>query len=115
MTLKSKANLLASTFSDKFVLPHEQVNEYSSIVPNSDHMQCGFLPVRIRLVRKVLKNLALDSSSGPDLIASRILKKFAGILAFPIVLLSRCILRTGCWPSTWKIHWILPLYKKNPA
>ena len=56
---------------------------------------------------------AVESSSGPDLIATRILKKFAVEFAFPVAFLCRRILRDGSWPSNWKIHWVLPLHKKK--
>ena len=112
-TSKSKADLLASTLGTKFQLPEEIKNDYSNLDPNTNFMQSGFLPVRLRVVRKILKNLELDSLSGPDLIATRILKKFADYFVVPVVLLCRRILLDGCWPSTWKIHWVLPLYKKK--
>ena len=91
LTSQSKANLLASTFSKKFSLPGEIINEYSTIEPNSHFMQSGFLPIRLRSVLKILKNLELDSSSGPDLIATRILKRFAVDFAFPLAFLCRSI------------------------
>ena len=30
-----------------------------------------------------------------------------------MTLLARRILHTGRWPASWKLHWILPLYKRK--
>ena len=89
------------------------MNEYSDLGLSPDHKQSGFLPVRTRIVKRLLKQLCDDSACGPDLITTRILKKFADVLALPISLISRAVLRSGCWPSKWKVHWIHPLFKKN--
>ena len=113
MTPKSKADLLASTFKEKFGLPRQVVNEYTVLYSSQEKMMGGFLPVRVRVVRKILKNLDVDSSNGPDLLATRILKRFSGILAYPVAILGRSILHHGYWPSGWKIQWVIPLFKKK--
>ena len=35
-------------------------------------------------------------------------------LALPVALMCRNILRDGVWPARWKVHWVMPLHKKNP-
>ena len=52
MSPKGKSDLLVSTFKDKFVLPCPDVNEYTVFDPNTEKMMGGFLPVRVRVVRK---------------------------------------------------------------
>ena len=44
---------------------------------------------------------------------TKILKRCAKSLAYPIWLLALSILRVGSWPASWKEHWITPLYKKK--
>ena len=44
---------------------------------------------------------------------TRILKRCAKSLAYPIWLFALSILRVGSWPASWKEHWITPLYKKK--
>lgn len=60
-----------------------------------------------------MKQLREDSGTGPDLLASKILKKLAQVLAKPVALLVRIMLDTGCWPHCWKLHWIYPLHKRG--
>ena len=62
---KEKADLLAKVFASKFDLPGIEINEYSAIGPKSAHEHSGFLPMRIRLVRKILANLKLIAQRDP--------------------------------------------------
>jgi hypothetical protein len=73
----------------------------------------GFLPVRTRHAKATLRELKVDSSTGPDGIPARILKMCASALAIPVALLTRIILKHGVWPNCWKIHWLFPLFKKK--
>ena len=57
MTVKSKANLLASTFAEKFDLPDPVENEYINLEENIGKQMSVFLPVRLRLVRNKLKKM----------------------------------------------------------
>ena len=61
----------------------------------------------------VLEQLDPSSATGPDELPTRILRECATSLALPLLLLGCQILRTGCWPALWLMHWIVPLYKKN--
>ena len=86
-------------FWEKFKIPELSTNEYSDLGPSTNYTQSGFLPVRPRVVKKVLKQLCEESACGPDLITTRVLKKFADVLALPVCLICRAVLRNGCWPS----------------
>ena len=55
----------------------------------------------------------MDSGTGPDAVATRILKNCADTLGLPIAILARKSVDEEHWPSIWKAHWILPLYKKR--
>ena len=111
MTSTSKANVLASTFAEKCFIPPSVQNEYSPIDPKSDEQQSGFLPIRRRIIKQVLNKLELESSNGLDLVATRILKKFASEFALPVALMCRNILRDGVWLTRWKVHWVMPLHR----
>ena len=65
------------------------------------------------MAKNILRKLEVDSSNGPDLLGTRILKRFAIELALPVTLMRRNILRDGVWPTTWGIHLVMPLYKKK--
>jgi len=107
-----KADLFATTFEKKFWLPEVESNEFSPLVPCGD-VCSGFLLLRTRCGMKFLQKLRVDSATGPDGLASRILKLCAGALAVPFVKLARRIVRTGVWPEGWTVHWVHPLHKKK--
>ena len=109
-----KADLFAKVFQDKFHLPAstEIIDDTATLI---DHgiFEHGFLLVRTRSVRKLLLKLSDGSATGPDDLPSNILKKCANELVYPITKLVRLILREGIWPSSWKLHWLLPLFKRK--
>ena len=107
-----KAELLAQTFADKSVLPTVSANEYSDL--NSTTFGSDtFLPIRTKDVRRILCKLKIDSVTGPDGIATRVLKKCADGLALPMAMVLRRVLASGRWPSLWREHWVVPLFKKK--
>jgi hypothetical protein len=61
---------------------------------------------------KVLKLLVPGSGTRPDELPARILKECAEELALPITILVMRILAHGKWPNIWRVHWIIPLYKR---
>ncbi len=106
-----KANLFAETFSSKFVLPDLVVNEFSfewPVVSSDD-----FVLVRRAHVSKTLDKLDIDSGTGPDELATRVLKYCSRELGLPLAKLIRRIISEGCWPSAWCVHWMVPLYKRK--
>ena len=34
-------------------------------------------------------------------------------LAYPVTALVRKLLSEGCWPECWKLHWLIPIYKRK--
>ena len=61
----------------------------------------------------LLKQLDEDKATGPDLLSAKVLKKCAKELGTPVAKLTRRVLNSGEWPEGWRVHWILPLYKKK--
>ena len=59
LTSCEKADLLASCFGKKFIVPEIIVNGYSDLGPSPNHKQSGFLPVRTRIVKRLLKQLCM--------------------------------------------------------
>ena len=108
-----KAELLSDTFLSKSRLPEESFNEFSALPPGLGDADDSFIPVRTRDVQRRLKKLKEDSATGPDAVASRVLKKCSGSLARPLAVIIRRMLREGRWPLCWRFHNIVPLYKKK--
>ena len=94
-------------------MPDAEDNEYSLLTNTSSEVVCLTPEISQEDAAAVLEELDKDSSTGPDLLPSRILKECAMELAFPVALLANAILQCGCWPSCWLIHWIVPLFKKG--
>ena len=110
---RSKANALAEHFSSKFALPFTEANEFSAAFEDRsiDH----WVLVRSRDVASTLANLDVDSGTGPDLLAARVLKYCGRELSRPIAKLIRRIIDQGFWPTAWTVHWLMALHKRNSA
>ena len=109
---REKASLLSRTFSAKARLPDTVVNEFTPVAQNGTSLG-GFLRIRVRSVKKILKALDEDSGTGPDSLPSILLRRCAAQLDVPIALLARLCLNTGRWPSCWRRHWVHPLHKRK--
>ena len=107
-----RAELLADTFQHKSALPTEFENDYSDLGQASVGADV-FLPVRTRTVERTLKKLKVDSATGPDGIATVVLKRCSAELARPVAMLIRKLLDHGVWPSAWRFHRIVPLFKRK--
>ena len=105
-----KADALMSTFAGKSDLPSKVGNVE---VADSECTLPRFLLIRRRWVLKLLRNLDVDTATGPDGLPARILRECAAELAMPICKLSRGLLKDGVWPTCWKLHWVHPLFKKR--
>ena len=132
-----KAHLFATTFSSKYKMPDEMPNEFTANTasglsmnnertPTPDEMPNEFTAITasglsmnnertptLSSAQRVLEQLDPCSATGPDELPTRILHESAASLALPLLLLACQILRTGCWPSLWLMHWIVPLHKKH--
>lgn len=109
-----KAELLSEVFDAKCVLPESP----ETVMASEEHrnVQLGnFLLIRSRWVRRILKKINPDKSTGPDALPGRILQRCASELAVPLAMFSRRLLDEGAWPDVWKLHWIHPLFKKGSA
>jgi len=93
--------------------PAPQTNQLHSPTTPQTNVMSSFNLVRTRWTLRILKQLSVDSATGPDQIPARILKECARELALPITLLVRSMLREGCWPMCWRVHWIIPIYKRK--
>lgn len=106
-----KAQLLADTFADKCTLP--PASEHDVPVAEPAAQLSGFLPIRARTAKKILKAIDPDKATGPDGLPGRILRQCASELAAPLAIFARRMVADGAWPELWREHWIHPLYKKG--
>lgn len=73
----------------------------------------AYLMLRSRTARQVLKALRVNSATGPDGLSARILQMCEAVLHVPFVKLARKIVSDRRWPDCWRLHWVVPLYKKK--
>ena len=107
-----KAELLASVFIYKNVFPEPVVNEYSQW-EQSYCKQKSLHELIIDDAHKALADLDESSGTGPDLLLARTLKQCRHYLAYPILQLALSILDSGVWPAKWRIHCIVPIFKRG--
>ena len=112
-TPEAKAELLSETFARKSVLPVGESNEFSVLAPGAAPAIDVFLPVRKRQVRRELLKLNDAKATGPDQVSAKVLKRCADSLALPLALVIRLMLSEGRWPSCWRFHHVVPLFKKK--
>ena len=107
-----KANLFATAFSGKNVLPDVALNDYT-IVQRATWQQKLENKWSVRIVCKILEALDVNSGTGPDMLPARILKFCAQELAVAVLKLAERILESGIWPDGRREHWIVPIYKRK--
>ena len=110
---KTKADTFAKAFAFKNQLPVEAVD--TPFMGEPDFEMFNFIPLRTRSTRKFFKKLNDATATGNDQISASILKRLVDELATPFTLVCRRLLLEGCWPDVWKVHLIVPIYKKLSA
>ena len=96
-----KANLLARTFAIKFALPDSIENDFS--FDGTRSVTEAFIRVRKSYVCKTFSKMDIDSGTGPDLLASRVLVECSEELNLLLAKIIRYIIALGFWPTAWII------------
>ena len=111
---KEMASILNNTFSSIFT------KENSNNLPTppqmfhgSDDEKLGNINVQSSEIRKYLKTIDVNKSTGPDDISPRILKECCSQLETPLTLLFNKSLSEAKVPTLWKRANITPLFKKG--
>ena len=110
---KEKANTFAQVFNDKAQLPPELIDCPFFGMPDDEFEK--HICFRSRTCRRLLKKLDEKKASGHDKISAVILKKLSDCLCIPFAYICRRIFEEGCWPTMWKFHLIVPIYKRGAA
>ena len=110
---KAKADTFAQTFASKNQLIPEVVDTPYCGEPDLELFD--FIPLRTRLTKRLFKKLDEKTATGSDKISACILKRLGDVIAAPFTRICRRLLYEGCWPLIWKLHLIVPIYKKGSA
>jgi hypothetical protein len=106
---QEKAEVLSSQFASVF---SDGPAGPLPLIDNRTFVIDGFL-IKPEGVLKLLLNLDVKKSVGPDLVSPRVLKECAQQLAGPLAVFFNLILLTGFVPDDWKTAIIHPLFKKG--
>ena len=110
---KAKADVFAKKFASKNELPPEVVDTPFFGIPDMEID--NFIPLRTRTTRRLFKKLDVSKATGNDQISAAILKRLANCLCMPFTRICRRLFYEGCWPNVWKLHLIVPIFKKGSA
>ena len=113
MPTKAKADSFAKCFASKNVLPPEEVD--TPFFGNAEIDLTEFIALRSRTTKKFFGKLKEDTATGNDKISATILKKIKEEISAPFTFICRRLLYEGCWPLKWKLHLVIPIYKKGSA
>ena len=111
-TPESKAAAFKQNWEAKFQLPPETHELFFARIPD---IIAPWFPIRPRLVKRFLKALREHQATGPDGFSAQMLKKLADVLALPLAILIRRIFYEASWPDQWRLHHIMPLFKRGSA
>jgi len=109
-TPTSKANLFADCWTDKCTLLPEVFEHFFCFV--ADGMPPRFA-IRTRTVKQMLQKLRLDQATGPDGFSAKLLRQLADVICLPLAMLIRRIFNEATWPQLWRLHHIVPLFKRG--
>ena len=117
---KEKANILQKQYCKVFSNPDDaDINNIpmkeKENVPNIEDIEFS-----VEDIKTAIDDIPLFSAPGPDKLPAIILKKCKDQVAYPLYLIWRHSLDTGCIPQSLKTQSIIPIFKKkgdksNPA
>lgn len=110
---RGKADAFAKTFASKDQLPPELVDTPFFGLPIAEYDE--FIPLRTRCAHRLLGTLDASKATGPDQISAAILKNIAAVLAMPFTQVCTRLLHEPWWPKIWKLHVVVPTFKRGSA
>ena len=107
---RAKANILQRQFCSVFT--EEPNGDIPKIAKRAKNIISSCVVTEAR-VRKLILELNLNKSCGPDNIHPRLLKELVDMLSGPIALLLNKTLEEGDIPLDWKMAFVSPIFKKG--
>ena len=108
MDAQGKANFFADTFAGKckFLRLRRTYTECAQL-------RAAVACPTVEQCMAVLAGLCDDSSTSPDLVPTRFLKRCAKQLAKPLQSLLQRMTETASWPESWRVRSVVTIYKKE--
>ena len=110
-TNDEKANCLNEYFASI-----STVNDENVTLPNlsfKTQAKLSDITFTSKEIEDVIINLNVNKACGPDLISHKMLKECAHTVSKPLHILFSRSLNEGCFPDSWKIAQVTPIFKKG--
>ena len=104
-----KAKLLVQNFSKNSNLDDSGISV--PVFPSRTKLKLHNISVTLKMVKKVIMNLDLSKTSGPDCIPAVILKNCEPELSYILAELFNKCLKESCFPDCWKVSSVVPVFK----
>ena len=104
-----KAKLFAEKFSKNSSLDDSGIS--LPVFPSRTSLKLHNISVTPMMVKKVITNLDLSKSSGPDCIPVLVLKNCELELSYILAELFNKCLKESCFPDFWKVSSVVPVFK----
>ena len=104
-----KAKLFAENFSENSNLDDFGIS--LPVSPSRTNLRLHNISVTPKMVKKVLINLDLSKTSGPDCIPVVLLKNCEPELSYMLAELFNKFLKESCFPDCWKVSFEAPVFK----
>lgn len=108
-----KGNLLNNYFCSISDLHDEDISlpEFDDRGPNT----LSNITVEMQDIIDVILTLDPNKAVGPDLVSNRMLKEVKNEVAYPLLLLFNKSLREKKFPSSWKLAYVIPVFKSGDS
>ena len=104
-----KAKLFAENFSLNSNLDDSGVS--LPVFPSRTYLKLHNISITPKMVRKVVMNLDLSKTSGPDCIPVVVLKNCEPELSYILAELFNKCLKESCFPGCWKVSSVVPVFR----
>ena len=104
-----KAKLFAENFSVNSNLDGSGIS--LPVFPSRTNLKLHNISVTPKMVRKVVMNLDLSKSFGPDCISVVVLKNYESELSYILAALFNKCFKESSFPDCWKVSCVVPVFK----
>ena len=105
-----KAELLNDFFSSVF--NREDDHDIPVLSPVCEDKLLD-MDIQLDVIKKKLNSLREDKAAGDDNLSPRVLKAISDEIAYPVAMIFRRSLDTGCVPRDWRTAIVTPIFKKG--
>ena len=104
---------IANLFAKKFGSVYKKLDLSNTEIPFDIVKNFNSLNITEDDIIEAINDLNLNISSGPDGISSKFIKECKYNLMYPLMKIFNFSLNSGCYPSTWKLSYVTPIYKNG--